>query len=211
MQITDKELKAAYDKAVDIYTNHLISDEVKLPNWGTAKGYWLAVLIHCSPKFIHKNDMSEIVRKRIPKAAPDQQVRHLSRDGWSLEGDGKGAHRIVDARCVHRGYVVELVRSQKILKARDFDDIKAAYDNKCVSCGAIEGQENPRYQGDGKVELQQGHKDPELPIEASNIIPQCQFCNQTYKRDFTFDDKGRVRAVASADPVLRASETVSES
>lgn len=43
-----------------------------------------------------------------------------------------------------------------------------------------------------------------------NIIPQCQYCNQAYKNDFTFDDKGRVRAIASAEPVKRATKPVQE-
>ncbi len=208
MSITDEELKKSYKKAVKIHKKHLADDNVKLPDWGSGKGYWLAVLIHFSPKFVHKNDMSEIVRRYIPNAGTDQQVRHLSRDGWNLEGDGKGAHRIKDARLVHQGYAVEKTRSENLLNADDFDAIKAAYDNKCVSCGATEGEESPRYQGSAKVELQKGHRDPDKPMEASNIIPQCQFCNRAYKNDFTFDKKGRVRAVASPKPVLRASEKV---
>ena len=208
MSITDEELEKAYKKAVKIYKKHLATHNVKLPEWGRAKAYWLAVLIHYSPKFVHKNDMSEIVRRYIPNAGTDQQVRHLSRDGWNLEGDGKGAHRIKDARLVHQGYAVEKTRSENLLNADDFDAIKAAYDNKCVSCGATEGQESPRYQGDGIVKLQKGHRDPELPMKKGNVIPQCQFCNRAYKNDFTFDKKGRVRAVASPKPVLRASEKV---
>ena len=208
MSITDEELKKAYKKAVKIHKKHLADDNVKLPDWGSGKGYWLAVLIHYSPKFVHKDVMSAIVRKYNPKAGTDQQVRHLSRDGWNLEGDGKGAHRIKDARLVHQGYAVEKTRSENLLNADDFDAIKAAYDNKCVSCGATEGEESPRYQGDGIVKLQKGHRDPELPMKKGNVIPQCQFCNRAYKNDFTFDKKGRVRAVADPRPVLRASKTV---
>ncbi len=208
MSITDEELKKAYKKAVKIHKKYLATHNVKLPDWGSGKGYWLAVLIHYSPKFVHKDVMSAIVRKYNPKAGTDQQVRHLSRDGWNLEGDGKGAHRIKDARLVHQGYAVEKTRSENLLNADDFDAIKAAYDNKCVSCGATEGEESPRYQGDGIVKLQKGHRDPELPMKKGNVIPQCQFCNRAYKNDFTFDKKGRVRAVASPKPVLRASEKV---
>ncbi len=192
MQITDKELKAAYDKAADIRMNHLISDDVKLPNWGTAKGYWLAVLIHCSPDYVHKDDMSEIVRKRIPTAAADQQVRHLSDDGWNLEGDTKGAHCITDPYRAHPKYARQLKRSQNLLQSDDFTTIKKAFGNKCATCGAIENQPDPRYVGD-MVKLQKGHKDPEKPMEKGNVIPQCQFCNRAYKDDFTFDNKGRVR------------------
>ncbi|MCA8834304.1 MAG: hypothetical protein K8953_04385 [Proteobacteria bacterium] len=207
MQITDKELKAAYDKAADIRMNHLISDDVKLPNWGTAKGYWLAVLIHCSPDYVHKDVMSQIVRKRIPTAAADQQVRHLSDDGWNLEGDTKGAHCITDPYRAHPKYARQLKRSQNLLQSDDFTTIKKAFGNKCATCGAIENQPDPRYVGD-MVKLQKGHKDPEKPMEKGNVIPQCQFCNRAYKDDFTFDNKGRVRAVASPKPVLRASKQV---
>ncbi len=208
MSITDEELEKAYKKAVRIHKKHLADDNVKLPDWGSGKGYWLAVLIHYSPNYVHKDVMSAIVRKYNPKAGTDQQVRHLSRDGWNLEGNGKGAHRIKDARRVHKGYAAEMLRSKNLLNADDFDAIKAAYDNKCVSCGATEGEESPRYQGDGIVKLQKGHRDPELPMKKGNVIPQCQFCNRAYKNDFTFDKKGRVRAVASPKPVLRASEKV---
>ena len=208
MSITDEELEKAYKKAVRIHEKYLATDNVKLSRWGSAKGYWLAVLIHCSPDYVHKDVISQIVRERIPTAAADQQVRHLLRDGWNLEDGKKGFHRIKDARLVHQGYATEMLRSKNLLKAGDFDAIKAAYDNKCVSCGATEGQESPRYQGSGQVELQKGHRDPDKPMEASNIIPQCQFCNRAYKNDFTFDKKGRVRAVASHRPVLRASEKV---
>ena len=44
----------------------------------------------------------------------------------------------------------------------------------------------------------------------SNVIPQCQYCNRSYRNDFTFDEKGRVRAVASVAPVKRATKAVQE-
>ena len=67
---------------------------------------------------------------------------------------------------------------------------------------------SPRY-GEDIVQLQQGHKDPsKSAADKDNIIPQCQFCNQAYRGDFTFDDKDRVRAVADVGPVQRATEEV---
>ena len=44
--------------------------------------------------------------------------------------------------------------------------------------------------------------------EPDNIIPQCQFCNRAYRRDFVFDSRGRARAVADVGPVQRAHRTV---
>jgi peroxiredoxin len=51
---------------------------------------------------------------------------------------------------------------------------------------------------------------PSKPLTMENSIPQCQVCNQVYRDDFVFDAKGRVVAVASANPVLRANEEVRE-
>ena len=94
------------------------------------------------------------------------------------------------------------------LNAGTFDDIKRSFGYRCATCGAREGGPDPRY-GEGHVQIQQGHQDPNgAGDDPDNIIPQCQFCNRSYKSDFVFDDKGRVRAVASAQPVRRASRSV---
>ena len=70
-----------------------------------------------------------------------------------------------------------------------------------------EGRRKTSFVKSEFVKLQRGHKDPEKSLRISNIIPQCQFCNRSYKNDFTFDDKGRVRAVASPS-IIRASDNV---
>ena len=62
---------------------------------------------------------------------------------------------------------------------------------------------HPLYRGE--VKLQQGHQDPfEDGNDINNIIPQCNFCNRTYKNNFVFDKKGRVIAVANIEPVKKA-------
>lgn len=208
MKITNRDLENAYKKAADIHKNHLVGEDVKLPEWGKQKAYQLAILIHVSPDYIHKDKISDVVRKKLPSAARDQQVRHLKRDGWNLESDNKGQHRIVEPYRAHPDYVRQKVKSQNQLLAGDFDAIKKAFSFKCATCGAKEGEPDPRYAGDGAVKLQKGHRDPDKPLKKDNVIPQCQFCNRAYKDDFTFDKKGRVRSVASPKPVLRASKAV---
>lgn len=206
MQVpTQKELEAAYQEASRIYKEHLIHDGVKMPKWNTASGYWLAILIHFKPQKIHKDHISDIVRKYV-NVASDQQVRHLKRYGWNLEGTG-GFHCIKDPYKAHSGYTRQLRRQGSKLTAKTFKDICVNYGNRCATCGARAGEPDPRY-GDNNVKLQQGHMDPEKATNLANIIPQCQYCNRAYKDDFTFDDKGRVRAVASERPVLRASNEV---
>lgn len=207
-KVTEDQLKAAYDEAVEIHKNYLETEGVKLPSWGTSKAYWLAILIHCKPNYVHKDTISDIMRRYLPDAARDQQVRHLKRDGWNLESKA-GSHRIEDPYKTHSGYSRELVKRQNLLLAGDFNDIKKAFANRCATCGAREGEPDPRYMEE-PVKLELAHKNPAKALDKGNVIPQCQFCNRAYKDYFLFDDKGRVRAVASHEPVLRASKAVRE-
>lgn len=87
-----------------------------------------------------------------------------------------------------------------------WEELKQVHKNRCANCGAEEGKMHRLY--DGIVKLQKGHQDPEKILNKANIIPQCQFCNSYYQSDFTFDEKGQVRAVANVGPVLRASKQV---
>ena len=206
MMPTKKEIKTAYDEAASIHRDHLAADDVKLPQWGTAKSYWLGVLMHYSPDYVSKDKISDITRQHLD-VGTDQQVRHLKRDGWNLVSGKRGEHAIINPFESHSGYARQIIKELKTLAAGSFADIKTAYANKCATCGAREDEPDPRY-GDNPIKLEEGHRDPEKPLSIANTIPQCSNCNKAYKDDFTFDKKGRVRAVASPNPVLRASKAV---
>ena len=124
---------------------------------------------------------------------------------WGQIGTG-GKHR-PDPYRPSPGLITNQRRRVGRLSATTFDELKVVYHRRCASCSAEEGKPNPRY-GDDIVVLEQGHKEPSEPPTIDNIIPQCQFCNQAYRGDFTFDDKRRVRAVADVEPVRRATEAV---
>ena len=205
---TRQELEAAYSEAARIHEEHLKRHGVRLPPKTSVKWVWLAMLYHHLGDRVHKNEISEATRSIFPDAAPDQQVRHLVRDGWNVENIGNGSHVLHDPTRPSATYRTDQARREGRLSAQSFSDLKAVYGNRCASCGSAEGEINPRY-GAGKVQLQQGHKDPNgRADDVENIIPQCQFCNRAYRGDFVFDDKGRVKAVADVRPVRRASESV---
>ena len=103
---------------------------------------------------------------------------------------GRGSHALNPYK-VSPEFETDKRRRQGTLSAKNFDELKEVFGNQCATCGAKEGETNPRY-GDDIVELQRGHKDPDKPMTLDNIIPQCQFCNRAYRRDYVFDDKGRV-------------------
>ncbi len=204
--LTKEQIEKSFKKAVEIHKNHLAIDDVILPPWGKAKSYWLGILIHFSPNFVSKDDISDMVREYL-NLSGDQQVRHLKRDGWNLEKKGRDKFAIIDPYKAHSGFAREKNRSIKTLMAGDFNALKEIWGHKCATCGAREDEPDVRY-GDNIIKLQRGHKDPEKPLTLDNTIPQCENCNRTYKDDFTFDDKGRVRAIASEKPVERASLSV---
>ena len=203
-----QQLEEAYQKAKRIHKIHLDQHNVHLPKWSTYKAIHLAMLMYFKGEFVHKDAVSDAVQRQFPKAGRDQQVRHLKRDGWNIESDGKGNHRINDPFNPSPEYTNLQARRQGRMTASDFDEIVRSFGNRCATCGAINDEPDPRYGGKNKVSLQKGHMDPDKPDDPSNIIPQCQFCNQAYKDDFVFDEKGRVIAVANIGPVKRASRAV---
>lgn len=200
------ELEVAWQEVRELHKEYLERHDVKLPSRESFKWVWLATLWHHRDRHVHKDEVSRAVRLVFPDAAADQQVRHLKRDGWSIESDGKGGHKSNPYKPSPE-YVNELARRKGRIGASSFDELKTVYGSRCATCGAREGHPDPRY-GDDLVKLQQGHQDPAKPINNDNVLPQCQFCNRAYKNDFAFDDKGRVRAIASVAPVRRASAAV---
>lgn len=207
---TETELQEAWSQLRDIHADHLQMFGVKMPSTDDYNKYnksiWLAVLYHFENEPVHKDVISDVCQRDNPGAGRDQQVRHLKRDGWHLTGDG-GFHQL-DPFQPSPEWITDLNRRTGRLGADTFSDLKRVYGNRCATCGAREGQPDPRY-GQDIVELQHGHMDPSRPADSrENIIPQCQFCNRQYRSDFVFDDKGRVRAVADVGPVKRASKQV---
>ena len=211
-QPTPEELQTAWEQLQEIHLEYLAQHEVKIPQVtdyaANQKSFWLAVLYFWKDRKVHKDEISELARRDRPNDAADQQVRHLRADGWDI-GQEKGVHQLNPFRPSER-HANTHARRRNRLTATSFESIKKAFGYRCATCGAREGQPDPRYGGE-PVKLQQGHQDPNKPGDnLENIIPQCQFCNRAYKGDFTFDDKGRAHAVADVGPVQRASKVLQE-
>ena len=90
------------------------------------------------------------------------------------------------------------------ISAHDFEEIKKKTGYRCLTCWAVEGKPHWR-DSESIVKLQQGLRDPEQAPTKDNIMPWCQHCSRHYHDYFVFDEKGRIRTVASIEPVARAS------
>lgn len=169
---------------------------------------------------VHKDIVSAFVRKYIPNAALDQQVRHLgSQCLWYVLN--KGANIPDTDEKVPSGYnflfsiqianpiaIASSLKRIGRLGARNFNELKMVYSNKCATCGIEDGKKDIR--NETIVVLQQGHMNPRKPLSLDNTIPQCQYCNQTYKDYFIFNEYGRVIAVNNPLILLKSPKPVQD-
>jgi hypothetical protein len=52
--------------------------------------------------------------------------------------------------------------------------------------------------------------DPRKKLDLDNTIPQCQYCNQTYKDYFRFNEYGRVIAVNNPEILLKSPRDIQD-
>ena len=173
--------------------------------------------IHC---FVHKDLVSAFVRKYKPTVALDQQVRHLGTQllWYVLNKSAKvpdkeekvpsGYHYLVSIETPNPKAIALALKRSGRLGAKNFEDLKIVYENKCATCGIEEGKKDTR---NGLiVALQQGHMDPRKPLTLNNTIPQCQYCNQQYLDYFCFNEYGRVIAVNNPYILLKSPRDIQD-
>jgi len=219
--VTQSQLREAFDAVAKDYEAHLKPGGIKLPAEPTAKWHQLAVLKHFQGEAVHKDDISMLIAKRTGKPASDQQVRHLkTQEGWYVLNRGDvyvddgaeiynpdGCHVLITTTRPHPN---SAPGRRSAVEKGEWDKILKEYGHRCASCGTKLGEYH-RFDSSFKVEtLERGHMDPNKPLDAGNIIPQCRWCNRTARGDFVFDLQGRPRAVASVRPVSRADRKVIE-
>ena len=237
LDISISELRSLHQKIVMSYDTYLKSYGVKqvwkdveqninemsdeeFINYLDVKELQLIFLykhIHC---FVHKDLVSEFVRKYKPSAALDQQVRHLGTQllWYVLNKSAKvpdkdevvpsGYNYLVSIETPNPKAVALALKRSGRLAAKSFDDLKIVYENKCATCGIDEGKKDTR--NGLVVALQQGHMNPRKPLTLDNTIPQCQYCNQQYLDYFCFNEHGRVVAVNNPYILLKSPRDIQD-
>lgn len=206
-------------KNKNIYDKNIEVDElVKLLD---AKELQLIFLYHHKDKLVHKDVISAFVRKYKIDAGLDQQIRHLgSQYHWNILNKGNkipdkniivpsGYHYLVSIETPNPKILANALKRTGRIAAKNFDQLKLAYNNTCATCGISEGKKDSRF-NDVIVALQQGHMNPRKALDLTNTIPQCQYCNQTYKDYFIFNEFGRVIAINNPEIVLKSPKDVQD-
>lgn len=235
LDISVKEIREIHNKIVlshdtylkDYGVKKLWNDDIPVDCTDTeflsfldAKELQLIFLYKYRNCLVHKDMVSEFVRKHIPNAAFDQQVRHLgSQYFWYVLNKGakipnsdekvpSGYNYLFSIEVANPIAVASALKRTGRIGARNFVELKLAYGKKCATCGIEEGKKDTR--NEEIVVLQQGHMNPRKPLTLDNTIPQCQYCNQTYRDYFIFNEYGRVVAVNNPLILLKSPKTVQD-
>lgn len=216
--MSPNEIDDWYKKLNDEHNTNLSQYGVKFPGKGSAKALWLIYLRKYQGNMVHKDTISAFIQSVNPGAGKDQQVRHLASDGWYVLNKGdklpgredvvsSGYHVLVTTENPKPSFLFKALKRAGRISAKNFEQIKATYNNRCATCGSQEGK--PHFlEPNKRTEIHQGHMNPHKSLTLDNSIPQCQVCNLVYQDDYVFDHKGRVIAIASLRPVLRAEKSV---
>lgn len=200
---------------------YLIAYSLKIPEINSNKFLQLVCLRMYKNKLVSKEVISQFVRFFNKNASVDQQSRHLGSQDFFYVLNAKekipnidmivpvGYHILITLETPHPKYIHASHKRAGRYAARNFDELKRSYNNRCATCGSLENKPH-FYDASKKTLLQQGHIDPLKALTIKNTIPQCQLCNQTYKDSFVFNEQGRVVAVASLEPVKKAHQSVKE-
>ncbi len=233
--IDENEIIEIHYKLIETYYNNLKTYGVK-PLWNELyqdakitkddiknmndKELQMIFLYKYKKCFVHKDLVSEFVRKHKIHAGLDQQVRHLGTQCyWYVLNKGakvpdtneivpSGYNYLVSTEMPNPKAIRMALKRASRSSAKSFQELKYVYDGKCATCGLEEGKID--WRTGKKVKLQQGHMDPRKNLTLDNTIPQCEYCNQTYLDYFRFDENGRIISINNPEILLKSPKDIQE-
>ena len=194
-KITNENIETIYNELKSKWEITLKDKGVKLSSLyrggkvnGTA--YSLCLLSINRDKFIHQDEINDSFKEFIKESKRDTQVRHLrTQSGWDLEFDNKGGYKL-NSFNPWENFIPE---RRNIEFSEDWwNELKDMFDCRCATCGSKEGEKSFKKKA-GIVKLEKGHMDPRLPLNETNTIPQCNYCNGIYQSKFIFDQDGNIK------------------
>lgn len=209
ISLSKKQIQEQYKIVAEFHRKYLRQYGVKLPRLYDKERHFTKnalVLMYLSwgypkTKVVSKTEITQFVRDYYPNINDVQQPRHLgAQDGWWIVAGGRDNIVVTIKRGYYQLHSLEetypdFKKGHRIEKTSDWEDIKAKYGYRCITCGSKENQPHFHWSGT-KTKLQKSHKDPNKPLVAGNIIPQCQKCNRADRNRWVYDNKGRVIKLA---------------
>lgn len=219
MELHEYELDGLYSEIELLHSEHLERYGINLPKLRhggnfTVRGIVLCFLFKYAGIPVSKSTLTEIVRQWHPDINDVQEARHLARQkGFNIlsgtRGDiwntgislKKSEYCLVNLTEPYPGFSGK-TGHRSARGGKTFEAIKENYNNRCATCGSLEGERN--FLNDSiTTELQEAHMNPNLRLTEENTIPQCSECNRAYRDWFIFDGNGRVTNINIKSPRWR--------
>lgn len=219
--LNKKSIENIYKTIRDYHERHLKKFGVKLPKLYDVKENFTKdalVLIYLAydypeTRVVSKEELTKFVRSFYPNTNDVQQARHLgAQAGWWIVAGGRdnivlnikrGSYQLYSLEQSYPGFKTR----RRITETGDWKKIREQYNYRCATCGSQEGKPHFHWPGT-KTILQKAHMDPNKPLVAGNIIPQCQKCNRGDRNRWVYDNKGRVIKLANANFVRNFDKAV---
>ncbi|NCO24926.1 hypothetical protein GW901_00160 [Candidatus Parcubacteria bacterium] len=210
--LNKKSIESIYKTICEYHEKYLKQYGVKLPKLYASKGKFtkdalvLVYLAYDYPKTrkVTKEELTKFVRSYYPDTNDVQQARHLgAQSGWWIVAGSRDNIVLNIKRGSYQLYTLEqpypsFKKGHRVADTANWEIIKEKYNFRCATCGSQEGK--PQFHWPAtKTVLQKAHMDPNKPLVAGNIIPQCQKCNRGDRNRWVYDDKGRVIKLADAN------------
>jgi hypothetical protein len=189
---------------------------VIFPTIGNQKYYTLKYYYINKNKVLKKGEIESYVGDCLSKKNLDlQEVRHLGKQaGFYILQGGEIYNnvKLKKGEYVFTGFdKINPFFNDKRRKSIpvDFEECKSNFNYQCATCGSKEGELH-RFTKQPTL-LEKGHKNPELSLDLSNLIPQCEFCNKKYKNRFIFDDFGQIKCYTTKELEIQYEKIFSKS
>ncbi|OGZ71877.1 MAG: hypothetical protein A2998_00810 [Candidatus Staskawiczbacteria bacterium RIFCSPLOWO2_01_FULL_37_25b] len=222
-KLSKTEIKRQYDLISEYHKKYLKKLGVKMPKLRNGNGKFTMnalVLVYLSlgyPKtrVVSKTELTTFIRNFYPKVNDVQQARHLgAQDGWWIVAGGRDNIVLKVDRGSYQLFTLEqsypdFKKGHRITDTGDWEKLKEQYGFRCATCGSRDGEPHFNWSGT-KTKLERAHKNPNKPLIAGNIIPQCTKCNKADRDRWVYDEKGRVIKLADASFVRNFDKEVRE-
>jgi hypothetical protein len=220
--MNEKTIELNYIELEKIHkANKLESIGIKLPKLRNSDGTFtkdalcLVLLFSKFQKPVSKEELTRFIKLFYPSVNDVQQARHLgAQKGWYIlsgtRGDRLGNLKSGEylLHSVSEPYPdYKIGRRLSTLNVESWEELKKSYNNRCATCGSEEGKRH-LINSETITQLQQGHMNPQRPLDLQNTIPQCDWCNRAYRSYFCFDNKGRISSINDPNFVLKSTDEI---
>jgi len=219
--LNKKSIESIYKTICEFHEKYLKQSGVNLPKlYNQQRNFTKDALVlvylaydYPNTRKVSKEELTKFVRSYYPNTNDVQQARHLgAQAGWWIVAGGRDNIVLKIKRGFYQLYTLEqpypgFKKGHRISETDGWDEIKEKYNFRCATCGSQENKPHFHWPAT-KTILQKAHMNPNKPLFAGNIIPQCQKCNRGDRNRWVYDEKGRVIKIANPEVIKACSKEV---